>query len=87
MLVNQCFNIHKWQVVLKERFWEMAYEYQIWHDMLRTRKTFDVTTKQIVPLIGHKATMHPRAFQESDLLLNLPFNETLKNPKLLEPAQ
>lgn len=73
--------------VLKERFWEMAFEYQIWHDMLRTRKTFDVTTKQIVPLTGHKATMHPRAFQESDFLLKLPFNETLKNPKLLEPAQ
>ena len=65
----------------------MAYEYQIWHDMLRTRKTLDVITKQIVPLIGYKATMHPRAFQESDLLLMLPFNETLKNPKLLEPAQ
>ncbi len=73
--------------VLMERFWEMQYEYVIWFDMLRTRKTFDVINKQMVPVIGHHATMHPRAFTEDDLLLPLPFQEKQKNPKLLDPAE
>src|SRR5690606_5488813 len=73
--------------VLMERFWEMQYEYVIWFDMIRTRKTFDDVNKQIVPLIGHQATMHPRPFKESDLLLLLPFQEKQKNPKLNDPAE
>ncbi len=78
ILVNQ---------VLTERFYEMAFEYHLWFDMIRTRKTLDVTSKQIVDLIGHKATTHLRAFQESDLLLPLPLMETQRNSKLNEPAE
>lgn len=75
------------EAVLKESFWELAFEYKVWFMMLRTRKTLDVNSKEIVNLIGHKATTHLRAFEESDLLLPLPYEETLMNPKLNEPAE
>lgn len=73
--------------VLKERFWELSFEYQIWFDMIRTRKTLDVASRNIVNLLGHKATTHLREFRESDLLLPLPLTETQKNPKLNDPAE
>ncbi|HYH57142.1 MAG TPA: RagB/SusD family nutrient uptake outer membrane protein [Anseongella sp.] len=73
--------------ILKERFWEQAFEYKTWFNMIRTRKTLDVGSRAIVDLIGHKATTHIRAFEESDLLLPLPYDETLQNPRLNDPAE
>jgi hypothetical protein len=70
--------------VLKERFFELSYEFQSWYDMLRTRKALDVTTGTIVNLIGYQAPNHTRAFTESDLQFPIPLSETQKNPKLLE---
>lgn len=68
--------------VYKERYWELCFEFQTWYDMLRTRKAFDVAHNRIVDLVGFKAPTHIRAFQESDLLFQIPYNELLKNPNL-----
>ncbi|RYE07259.1 MAG: RagB/SusD family nutrient uptake outer membrane protein, partial [Sphingobacteriales bacterium] len=68
--------------VMKERFWELSFEFQLWYDMLRTRKAFDVATGQMTNLIGYKAPRHTRAFVETDLLLPIPLVEIQKNPKL-----
>src|SRR5690606_33518827 len=38
-------------------------------------------------LIGHKATTHNRAFEERDLVLPLPYDETLQNPRLNDPTE
>jgi starch-binding outer membrane protein, SusD/RagB family len=74
--------------VLKERIWELSFEYLItWFDLNRTRKTLDMQTYQMVNLLGHKATTHLRAFKESDLYIPLPFEQLNLNPKLSEPAQ
>jgi len=72
--------------VLKERYWELSFEFITWYDMIRTRKAFDVVNDQIVDLIGFQAPNHPRAFKESNLLLPIPLTETRLNPLLEEPA-
>ncbi|MEX2595257.1 MAG: RagB/SusD family nutrient uptake outer membrane protein [Anditalea sp.] len=73
--------------VLKERIWELSFEYLItWFDLQRTLKTLDVENGEIVDLIGHKATTHLRPFQESDLYLPMPTEQVNLNPKLNEPA-
>lgn len=68
--------------VLKERYWELAYEFQTWFDMQRTRKAFDVDNHKIVSLIGYKAPLHDRAFTEADLLWPIPLTEVQKDPGL-----
>jgi predicted secreted protein len=68
--------------VLKERYWELAYEFQTWFDMQRTRKAFDVVNNKIVDLIGYKAPMHNREFREADLLWPIPLSEVQKDPNL-----
>ncbi|RYZ97329.1 MAG: RagB/SusD family nutrient uptake outer membrane protein [Sphingobacteriaceae bacterium] len=73
--------------VLRERFWEFCYENQTWFDMIRTRKALDVPGTNIVNLIGYKAPQHTRAFEEADLLLPLPLQETQNNPELSGPVQ
>lgn len=74
--------------VLKERIWELSFEYLItWFDLQRTLKTLDVESGEIVDLIGHKATTHLREFRESDLYLPMPTEQVNLNPQLNEPAQ
>jgi hypothetical protein len=68
--------------ILKERYWELAYEFQTWYDMQRTRKAFDVDNKKIVSIIGYKAPLHSRAFTEADLLWPIPLSEVQKDPNL-----
>jgi hypothetical protein len=68
--------------VLKERFFELCFEWQTWYDMLRTRKALDVSNGQMVDLIGYKAPAHVKAFSVSDLLLPIPLSEVQKNPLL-----
>ncbi|WP_127132825.1 RagB/SusD family nutrient uptake outer membrane protein [Pseudoflavitalea rhizosphaerae] len=68
--------------VLKERFWELCFEWQTWYDMLRTRKALNTETGQIVDLIGYQAPNHVRPFSEKDLLLPIPLSEVQKNPLL-----
>lgn len=68
--------------VLKERAWELCFEFTAWYDMLRTHKTFDPSTKQIVNLIGYKAPNHDYPFKESDLIFPVPLQERELNPLL-----
>lgn len=68
--------------VYKERFWETAFEFKTWFDMIRTRKAFDVKNNKIVDLIGYKAPTHIEPFKKSDLLFLIPYNEIQKNPHL-----
>lgn len=68
--------------VLKERFWELCFEWHTWYDMLRTRKALNTTTGQIVDLLGYQAPNHVHPFSEKDLLLPVPLSEVQKNPLL-----
>lgn len=68
--------------ILKERYWELCFEFQSWYDMLRTRKAFDVEHGVMTSLIGYKAPNHLRAFAEADLQFPLPLAEVQKNPDL-----
>jgi hypothetical protein len=70
--------------VLKERLWELCFEGKTWFDMLRTRKAFNVTTGNIVDMIGYTAPFHPEGhpFDEEDLLLPYPLREKRLNPNL-----
>jgi hypothetical protein len=68
--------------VLKERYWELAYEFQTWYDMMRTHKAFDVDNNKIVDIIGYKAPLHNRPFTEADLLWPIPLTEVQKDPNL-----
>lgn len=69
-------------MVLKERFLELCFEWQTWYDMLRTRKALDVASGQIVNMIGYRAPNHVKAFAATDLLLPIPLSEVQKNPLL-----
>ncbi|RZL06721.1 MAG: RagB/SusD family nutrient uptake outer membrane protein, partial [Pedobacter sp.] len=85
------------ELVMKERFFEQAFEYLNWFDMIRTHETMELdlptvnpvdgTKSRIVPLIGFKAKSHLRPFKQSDLLQPLPTQARLLNPKLNDPAQ
>lgn len=70
--------------VLKERFWEIIFEGQTWYDMLRTRKAFNVTTGNIIDMIGYTTPLHPEGhpFEEEDLLFPYPLREKRLNPNL-----
>lgn len=68
--------------VLKERYWELCFEFHTWFDMQRTRKAFDVENNRIVDLIGFKAPNHVNAFREADLLWPIPLSEIQANPNL-----
>ncbi|MEN6454033.1 MAG: RagB/SusD family nutrient uptake outer membrane protein, partial [Prolixibacteraceae bacterium] len=71
--------------VLKERFWEICFEGQTWFDMIRTRKALNVTTRNIVNLLGYNAPSHPEGhpFKEDDLLFPYPLREKRLNPNLV----
>ena len=68
--------------VLRERWWELAYEGVTWFDMLRLRKGFNVTTKNFDPLVGYKFPDNGAVVAEKHLLLPLPANEMKNNPNL-----
>ena len=68
--------------ILKERYWELCFEFQTWYDMLRTRKAFDVAHGRMTSLVGYKAPNHLRSFEETDFQFPLPLAEVQKNPDL-----
>ncbi|MEI3798306.1 MULTISPECIES: RagB/SusD family nutrient uptake outer membrane protein [unclassified Chitinophaga] len=68
--------------ILKERYWELCFEFQTWYDMLRTRKAFDVAHGSMINLVGYKAPNHLRSFEETDFQFPLPLAEVQKNPDL-----
>lgn len=69
-------------MVLKERFLELCYEFTTWYDMLRTHKALDVVNGTVTGMIGYQAPNHIRPFKASDLLWPIPLSEVQKNPKL-----
>ena len=70
--------------VLKERAWELCYEFTGWYDMLRTHRAFDPVSKQMVDLFGYQAVNHTYPFKESDLVFPVPLREKELNPLLGE---
>ena len=66
--------------VLKERAWELCYEFTGWYDMLRTHRAFDPVSKQMVDLFGYQAVNHTYPFKESDLVFPVPLREKELNP-------
>jgi hypothetical protein len=68
--------------VLRERWYELAYEGITWFDMLRLRKGFNVATKSFDPLVGYKFPDNGAVYQEKHLLLPLPTSEMKNNPNL-----
>ena len=69
--------------VWAERNRELALNFKIWFDMIRTRKYPEATDGEInfVDLIGHESTWGP-VFQEKYLLLPLPDQELQRNGSL-----
>jgi hypothetical protein len=68
--------------VLKERFWELAFENQTWFDMVRSRKALHVMTGEMVELIGYQTPGHTNPFTQESLLLPYPIREKRLNPNL-----
>lgn len=68
--------------VLKERAWELCFEFTAWYDALRTHKIFDPASRQITQLIGYQAPNHDYPFKESDLIFPVPLRERELNPLL-----
>src|SRR5690554_48859 len=72
--------------VLKERYRELVFEFQLWYDIQRTRK-FPVTSENnkgeisYVNVIGQENNWG-RAFQERHLLFPIPETELQRNPSL-----
>ncbi|MCM1502670.1 MAG: RagB/SusD family nutrient uptake outer membrane protein [Bacteroidales bacterium] len=69
-------------MVYKERLWELCFETQTWFDMLRTRKALDVQTGNVVDLIGYRTPGHEAVFAEKDLVFPYPLRESRLNPNL-----
>ncbi|THH36392.1 RagB/SusD family nutrient uptake outer membrane protein [Neolewinella litorea] len=69
--------------VWAERNRELALNFKIWYDMIRTRKYPEATdgTINFVDLIGHKSSWGP-VFEEKHLLLPLPDQELQRNAEL-----
>ncbi|PHK97431.1 RagB/SusD family nutrient uptake outer membrane protein [Neolewinella marina] len=69
--------------VWAERNRELALNFKIWFDMIRTRKYPEATDGAInfVDLIGHKSSWGP-VFEEKHLLLPLPDQELQRNAEL-----
>jgi len=71
--------------VLKERIHELCFEDQTWYDMIRTRKALNVTTGEIVNLVGMRTPGHTEGatFGAEDLLFPYPIREVRLNPNLV----
>ncbi|RYF38009.1 MAG: RagB/SusD family nutrient uptake outer membrane protein [Chitinophagaceae bacterium] len=70
------------KAVWRERWYELAYEYITWFDMLRLRKGYNIATKDFVDLVGYVFPDNGEVYEEKNLLLPLPTNEMRNNPNL-----
>jgi hypothetical protein len=68
--------------VLRQRWYELAFECITWYDMLRLRKAYNFTTKNFDNLVGYKFFDNGATVAEKHLLLPLPTSEMKNNPKL-----
>lgn len=69
--------------VFKERVHELAFEGGDWYDIVRTGKTYNPITDEVVNAVGYQNTTHNRAFEESDFLLPYPVRDKRLNPNLV----
>jgi hypothetical protein len=70
------------EAVWRERWYEFCYENILWFDMTRTRKVFNVTTKNFDDFVGHVNLSSNQPLQEKHLLFPLPRPEVQNNPNL-----
>ncbi|GAB3950391.1 RagB/SusD family nutrient uptake outer membrane protein [Spirosoma harenae] len=70
------------EAVWRERWYEFCYEQITWYDMVRLRKVFNETTKGFDNFVGHVNLSTNKALEQKHLLLPLPRQEMLNNPKL-----
>ncbi|MFZ4862981.1 RagB/SusD family nutrient uptake outer membrane protein [Sphingobacterium sp. Mn56C] len=69
------------KLIWQERYHELAFENKTWFDMVRTRKVYNLTTKEFDNFVGHKFTYGP-ILKERDLLFPIPTREITNNKKL-----
>jgi hypothetical protein len=70
------------EAVWRERWHELAYEQITWFDMVRLRKVYNEKTNGFDNFVGHVNLSSNQPLQEKHLLLALPKQEMLNNPKL-----
>ena len=68
--------------VLRERWYELAYEGITWFDMLRLRRGFNPATKTFADLVGYIFPDNGEVYEQRNLLLPLPTSEMRNNPNL-----
>ena len=69
------------EAVWREIYHELAYENKTWFTMVRTRKAFDVATRNFNDYIGHQFSYGP-VLGQKDLLFPIPTSEMNSNPNL-----
>ena len=74
------------EAVWKERYWELCFENQIWYDMARTRKVFDLVNNRISDFVGYVFPYGNGAFRltETQLLFPIPLRERQTNKNLTQ---
>ncbi|NID11307.1 RagB/SusD family nutrient uptake outer membrane protein [Fibrivirga algicola] len=70
------------EAVWRERWHELCYEQITWFDMIRLRKVYNETTNGFDNFVGHVNLNTNKALEAKHLLLPLPKQEMLNNPKL-----
>jgi hypothetical protein len=70
------------ELVWKERWHELAYEFITWFDMVRLRKAYNESTKRFEDFVGHINASSNQPLQEKHLLFPIPRPEMQNNPNL-----
>jgi hypothetical protein len=60
------------ELVWKERWHELAYEFITWFDMVRLRKAYNESTKRFEDFVGHINASSNQPLQEKHLLFPIP---------------
>lgn len=70
------------ELIWKERWHELCYEFKTWFDMVRLRKVLNNETGGFDNFVGHINLNSNQSLQEKHLLFPLPEQEMLNNPNL-----
>ena len=70
------------ELILKERWHELCYEFKTWFDMVRLRKVLNNETGGFDNFVGHINLNSNQSLQEKHLLFPLPEQEMLNNENL-----
>ena len=71
------------EAVWREKCFELSFENKTWFDMVRTRKAFNVKTRQFEDFVGHQFVYGP-TLKERELLFPIPTAEIRNNPNLIQ---